>query len=290
MTNENRTTAVATRTGTDIVFGADGKLQFNNYAAVLDFTGQLVAAGMAPKGKTKEQCAICIAFGLPLGMDVLASIQNIAVINGMPCVWGDALVGLVMASGLLEDYRVEYLPSVKDCGAVKVTVKRKGIREPFVGMFSKHMAELAGLWGKQGPWTQYPVRMMLNRARAFAFRDGFADVLKGLKCAEEVIDIETADRAPNAPRVSPAPYERNDEKPEGAAKKPLTAGDLINGAAKKPSRRAKDAPAEPASVVADGEEDGETLDAEALDERLAAQVGTNGGEVETPAPTSEEVL
>lgn len=221
MNETQTTTAVANRTGTDIVFDPQGKLQFKTYAAVLDFTGQLVAAGMAPKGKTKEQCAICIAFGLPMGMDVLAAIQNIAVINGMPCIWGDALVGLVMASGLLEDIRTEYLPSVKECTGVKVTAKRKGVREPFVGMFSKHQAEVAGLWGKQGPWTQYPVRMMLNRARTFALRDGFPDVLKGMRVAEEVEDtpVEVC-----GGRVSPAPYE--------APKKPVTAAKLIDASAK----------------------------------------------------------
>ena len=227
MNENNRTTAVASRTGTDIVFGADGKLQFNNYAAVLDFTGQLVAAGMAPKNKTKEQCAICIAFGLPLGMDVLASIQNIAVINGMPCVWGDALVGLVMASGLLEDMKTEYLPNTKDCSGVRVTVRRKGVPSPFEGMFSRKMAEMAGLWGKPGPWTQYPMRMMLNRARAFALRDAFPDVLKGLKVAEEVADIPvTVD--PATTHVSPAPYAAKPAAPSA----PVTAASLIDAAAK----------------------------------------------------------
>lgn len=223
---QTTTTAVATRTGTDIAFAPNGQLQFKTYAAVLDFTGQLVNAGMAPKGKTKEQCAICIAFGLPLGMDVLASIQNIAVINGMPCIWGDALPGLCMASGLMEDMKVEYLPNVKECAGVQVTVKRKGVKTPFVGMFSKKMAELAGLWGKQGPWTQYPVRMMLNRARAFAFRDAFPDVLKGMKVAEEVIDTPV-EVDPASASVSDAPYNQPGEK------KPVTASDLIDAASKK---------------------------------------------------------
>ena len=51
------------------------------------------------------------------------------------------------------------------------------------------MAKQAGLWGKPGPWSQYPDRMMLARARAFAYRDGFADVLKGVRSIEEENDI-----------------------------------------------------------------------------------------------------
>ena len=229
---ENNGNAVAVRTGTDIQFDPHGKLRFSTYAAVLDFTGQLVAAGMAPKGKTKEQCAICIAFGLPMGLDVLSSIQNIAVINGMPCIWGDALVGLVMASGLLDDIKTEYLPSVKECGAVQVTVKRKGVASPFVGMFSRRMAKTAGLWGKQGPWTQYPTRMMLNRARAFALRDAFPDVLKGIKIAEEVMDtVDITDSV----TVTDAPYNDNggDRTKPKPKPKPATAASLIDAASGK---------------------------------------------------------
>jgi hypothetical protein len=35
------------------------------------------------------------------------------------------------------------------------------------------------LWTRKGPWEHYPQRMLQMRARAFALRDGFADVLRG---------------------------------------------------------------------------------------------------------------
>jgi hypothetical protein len=54
--------------------------------------------------------------------------------------------------------------------------------------FSVEDAKRAGLWGKQGPWTAYPKRMLSMRARGFAIRDCFADVLKGLITAEEAQD------------------------------------------------------------------------------------------------------
>jgi hypothetical protein len=38
------------------------------------------------------------------------------------------------------------------------------------------------------PWLMFPKRMLFNRARAFALRDGFADGLQGLSIAEEVLD------------------------------------------------------------------------------------------------------
>ena len=50
-------------------------------------------------------------------------------------------------------------------------------------------AKRAGLLGKKGPWTEYPQRMLQMRARSWALRDGFADVLKGLSVREEAQDI-----------------------------------------------------------------------------------------------------
>jgi hypothetical protein len=50
-------------------------------------------------------------------------------------------------------------------------------------------AKRAGLAGKQGPWQQYPKRMLQMRARAFALRDVFPDVLRGVYVAEEAADM-----------------------------------------------------------------------------------------------------
>jgi len=66
-------------------------------------------------------------------------------------------------------------------------VKREGQEEQETS-FSVSDAKLAGLWGKAGPWTQYPARMLRFRARSFALRDQFGDALRGLKAAEEAMD------------------------------------------------------------------------------------------------------
>ena len=55
--------------------------------------------------------------------------------------------------------------------------------------FSEEDARRAKLLGKSGPWSQYPERMMQLRARGFALRDAFADVLSGLISGEEAEDI-----------------------------------------------------------------------------------------------------
>ena len=57
-----------------------------------------------------------------------------------------------------------------------------------VKTFSYEDAKRAGLWGKQGPWTQYPQRMAQMRARSWAVRDAFPDLLRGISVYEEQQD------------------------------------------------------------------------------------------------------
>jgi hypothetical protein len=54
--------------------------------------------------------------------------------------------------------------------------------------FSYQDAQRAGLTSKKGPWTQYPERMLQMRARGFAIRDAFPDVLSGVITREEAED------------------------------------------------------------------------------------------------------
>jgi hypothetical protein len=66
--------------------------------------------------------------------------------------------------------------------------------EETVATFSVLDAKQARLWGKQGPWQQYPKRMLAMRARGFAIRDAFPDAMKGMITAEEAQDYPTAPR------------------------------------------------------------------------------------------------
>jgi hypothetical protein len=68
------------------------------------------------------------------------------------------------------------------------------IRPPLARTFSVADAIRAGLWRKPGPWCDYPRRMLQMRARAFALRDAFPDVLGGLYLREE---FEGVTRAPS---------------------------------------------------------------------------------------------
>ncbi len=171
-----------------VVFGGKG-LELQTLDDLWRFSQFVTKAGWAPKGmSTPESILVAIQAGAELGLTPMSALQNMAVINGRPGVYGDAALALVRASGLLESYSETFEGADKDLTAV-VSSRRVGDSEPLVSRFSVEDAKRAQLWGKQGPWTQYPRRMLKWRARGFNLRDNFGDVLKGLSTVEEIRDI-----------------------------------------------------------------------------------------------------
>lgn len=155
-----------------------------NYEQALHFSETIAASDFAPKdyrGKPAN-CFIAMQWGSVLGLDPMASIQGISVINGRPALWGDAMLAIVLASPVCDYVREE-----NDGVTAVCRVRRKGGQEQ-VRTFSMEDARVAGLLGKPGPWQQYPKRMLQMRARGFALRDVFTDVLRGLDSAEEIND------------------------------------------------------------------------------------------------------
>ena len=178
---------------------APGKaLEVRNIGNAYAVADLLVKTGFAPKGSTVETAVVAMIHGNRLGLDPLAAVQGIAVVNGRPTLWGDQLAAAVKGSSVYGGERVEYIGAGEDAG-VRFTTWRKGHEdEPTVETFSVRDAKRAGLWGKPGPWTQYPRRMLFNRARAFAYRTAFPDALMGMRFREE-----EEDAAPLAPVGAP---------------------------------------------------------------------------------------
>lgn len=144
---------------------------------------------------------VAIQWGAELGMKPLQAMQNIAVINGKPSIYGDTGKALLQANGcqIIEwDAR-----EVEGQGMAKCTIKRTG-RPDVTRTFTIDDAKRARLWGKEGPWTNYPFRQMAWRAFWFAARDGASDILKGMAGAEELADVEIKDVTPEGSHVTTA--------------------------------------------------------------------------------------
>jgi len=166
-----------------------------------DLAKIIAASGMAPKDFTGRpmDAFVAMIYGAELGLSPLASLQNVAVINGKPSVYGDTLLAICRAhpecNGVEEDV---------ENGVGTCTVYREG-EKPIIRTFSVEDAKRAKLWGKRGPWTEYPNRMLQMRARGFALRDSFADALAGIITREEAEDYVTAEVIEPQPAPIEAP-------------------------------------------------------------------------------------
>lgn len=152
------------------------------------------AGDMVPKhfqGKP-EMTMAAIVRGMEVGLAPMQALAHIAVINGRPSIWGDAIPALLQRAGHHID--VEEQGSGDSFIAI-ATLTRGDTGKQIVRRFGMVDAKRAGLTGKQGPWSQYPARMCAMRARTWAARDGAADALMGMHIAEE-----TSDYGPDAAR------------------------------------------------------------------------------------------
>lgn len=153
---------------------------------LMEYAKMLANSSLVPKEFKNKPGDVLIAMqmGAEVGIKPLQALQSIAVINGKPTIWGDAIVGILQQHPAFEDIEETIVNNVATC-----TIKRRG-RTPTVRTFSEEDARQAGLWKKPGPWTQHPKRMLQLRARAFAARDSFSDALKGFAVREEVEDYD----------------------------------------------------------------------------------------------------
>jgi hypothetical protein len=177
---------------TEISTYRPGGLSLLTFEDAWRFAKMVANSDFAPKefrGKP-EACLLAIQKGAEVGLTPLEALQSIAVINGRPTIWGDAALALVQSSSQCLYVR-EYTEGDGDSLTAICEVQRRGYPQPTVAKFSVADAKKAGLWGKSGPWSQYPSRMLGLRARGFALRNAFADALRGLVTAEEAQDYQT---------------------------------------------------------------------------------------------------
>lgn len=150
----------------------------------------IAASGLAPKGLDRpEQVMVAIMAGAELGLAPFQALQSFAIVNNRPTLWGDGLMAVARAQGIRA---AETLQGEGDAMVATCAVTRPDTGEQIERTFSVADAKKANLWNKPGPWQQYPRRMLQMRARAWALRDGCADMLRGFQVREEVEDYQAA--------------------------------------------------------------------------------------------------
>jgi len=203
-------------------------------AEAMEYAKVLAQSDLVPteyQGKPAN-CVIAIKMGEEVGLNPFQALQSIAVINGKPSLYGDAGLGIIMASEKLESIEETWDEATLTSTC---TLKRKGVQQPVTRSFSIADAKRIKVWEKgqmriladRLMYQNHPRRMTQMRARWWASRDLFADVLKGLRGAEEqeeatIIDVtpgpdapsrveeefgvrEIVETGPVAPEATPAP-------------------------------------------------------------------------------------
>ena len=166
-------------------------LELTTMDSLFRFAREVFNSGLAPSSfKNESAVLVAMEMGAELGLRPMMAIQTIAVINNRPCIWGDGLWAIVQASPLFDQDALEELMSV-DNEQARCTVARVG-GKPITRCFSLDDAKTAGLLGKDN-WKKYPKRMLQMRARMWACRDAFPDVMCGIRTVEEVVDDELGD-------------------------------------------------------------------------------------------------
>lgn len=186
------------------------------------FAEMAAATDMVPKDFRNKPGNIMVAvqMGSELGLSPMQSLNSIAVINGRPGVWGDGLIGLCRQSSLCQDI-VETIEGDGDAREAVCIATRRGAT-PTTGRFSVADAKKAGLWGKD-IWLKYPDRMLQNRARGFALRDAFPDLLRGLRTVEELRDTPPDDYRGVTLDARPEPTKPRPTAPASAAREAINA-------------------------------------------------------------------
>jgi hypothetical protein len=76
-----------------------------SFSELVQFAQMAAKSQLVPKEyrNQPEDIMLAVQLGSEVGLRPMQSLQNIAVINGRPAVWGDALPGLCKASPVYDD-------------------------------------------------------------------------------------------------------------------------------------------------------------------------------------------
>ncbi len=158
-----------------------------NFDEAMRLAEMIAKSDLAPNDfkRKPESVLIAMQMGAEVGLAPMQALQNIAVINGRPSIWGDAMLALAQRHPAYIDC-IETFD--KETMTASCTVIKKNEQSHTV-TFSHEEAKIAGLLSKD-VWKKYEPRMLQMRARGFALRNKFADALRGLISIEEARDYK----------------------------------------------------------------------------------------------------
>jgi hypothetical protein len=155
---------------------------------VTDLAERFAKSSLIPsdlKNKAADVFVTLLA-GQELGLSPMAALRSIHVVKGKPVLAADAMVGLVLASGLCDYFK----PKAKTSTSVTYVTKRKGDTETEL-TYTIEDAKQAGITGGDN-WRKYTRAMLSARCKAELARDVYPDVLAGVYETSEADEIRGA--------------------------------------------------------------------------------------------------
>lgn len=147
----------------------------------VQFSKTLSKSNLCPKNyrHRPDDILIAIQMGSEIGLPPLQALHTITMVDGQPCLCGDAALSLVQASGELESIEETVEGNSDDSAVATCAIKRKGMKKMLKRQFSAEEAKQKGIW-EQIASLPNPQQGLSMGARALSLKAGFSDVFKGL--------------------------------------------------------------------------------------------------------------
>lgn len=170
-------------------------LASNTLEAQMQYANTVAVSDLLPthyRGKPAN-VLIALQYADALRIHPVQALNDVIVINGKPSMSANLMSAIVRNAG-------HRLRVVEDTDSQRVTAVLIRCDDPdfqYEVVWDARKATVAGLWGKSGPWKQYPMQMLRARAISEVCRQGASDALMGvLYVPEELGHVEPAQSAP----------------------------------------------------------------------------------------------
>jgi hypothetical protein len=175
-----------------------GRYEPRDLGELMRYCKIVIQSDLCPRHiKSPADAMLIIQRGAELGLSAVNALQNLNVISGKVTMPAALAVGVVKASEACE-----YFTCIESTDEYSTwETKRRGNPEATRYTFSKHDAQVAGLWGS-GTWRKYPRNLLAARASMNLARMEYQDVLVGVYTPEELEAPEQT--TPPSPTPEPA--------------------------------------------------------------------------------------
>lgn len=183
--------ALVVRPPTDVVEGEvvyERKLEPRNLREAQNLALDMYKSNMFSGYGNKEAVLSAVMVGRELGLPAMSSLRNIHVIEGKHSLSADAMVALVLKSGLAKYFKPKKWDAT---GATWETVRVDGMMgpDPIEFTYTLEMAQAAGLVKDKSNWQKRPLEMCMARSKAILARICYGDLLASLYTPEELREI-----------------------------------------------------------------------------------------------------